>query len=76
MDLPEDIFEEARLVLQRIESTDTGIMPVSEQDSETTGGVVAEILNMVALETAQLSIPPPEVCCFALLLASISEHRL
>ena len=61
VDLPVDIFEEALLVLQLIESTDTGILDLLEAGTEAYAGVNAEILNMVALETAQLSIPPPEV---------------
>lgn len=61
MDLPVDIFEEALLVLQLIESTDTGILDLLEAGTEAYAGVTAEVLNMVALETAQLSIPPPEV---------------
>lgn len=64
MDLPVDIFEEALLVLQLIESTDTGILDLLEAGTEAYAGVTAEILNMVALETAQLSIPPPEVRFF------------
>ena len=79
VDLPADIFEEAVLVLQRIEGTDTGIMALSERDSETPGGVTAEVLNMVALETAQLTIPPPEVgnsshCYFASSILEVCSH--
>ena len=66
MDLPSEIFKEASLVLQSIDTTDTGILPLSDRGSEIEGGVIAEALNMVALETTQLSIPPPEVGCLLL----------
>ena len=68
VDLPETIFEEAARAARSMEDSDTGLITVTRPGDEISEGLVAEILTMVANNTAHLSIPPPQV--------QLSSHRL
>ncbi len=61
VDLPRDIFHEASLTAQKLEISDTGILTVSEKGSEILEGLTAEVLSMLATDSAQLSLPACEV---------------
>ena len=61
VDLPETIFEEAARAARWMEDSDTGLITVTRPGEEIPEGLVAEVLTMVANNTAHLSIPPPQV---------------
>ena len=61
VELPADIFEEAAIAARKMESSDTGILSISRDDGEVAGGLVAELLAMLATDTAALALPAPQV---------------
>ena len=44
-----------------MESSDTGILSMSRDEGELAGGLVAELLVMLATDTAALALPAPQV---------------
>ena len=61
VELPADIFEEAAIAARKMESSDTGILSISRDGGEVAGGLVAELLAMLASDTAALALPAPQV---------------
>jgi len=74
VDMPETVFEEASRAAGLIENSDTGLITLTKPGEEVPEGLVAEILTMVANNTAHLSVPPPQVLACPLLLRFPPNH--